>query len=88
MTDIDRTIATETEARNPAPVSSLPTNGATSRWAFINSWRVAPQYNDRAPALTPEIPGTGSPAARRSAVRRKHQEMFKAWSQTRDEHGS
>ncbi|MDQ2975077.1 MAG: hypothetical protein M3R69_06670 [Acidobacteriota bacterium] len=56
---------------------------SASRWAFINGWRVEPQSDDRAPVIGAVAPVTGSPSARRSNARRKHQAMFKEWSQER-----
>jgi hypothetical protein len=56
---------------------------SASRWAFINGWRVEPQSDDRAPVIGAAAPGTGSPSASRSSARRKHQAMFKEWSQER-----
>lgn len=63
--------------------ASLRKTADTLRWALINGWRVEPQSNDRAPAFGVVAPASPSAAVRRSTVRRKHQEMFKAWSQDR-----
>jgi hypothetical protein len=64
-------------------VSSLVDSSAASRWAFINGWQVEPQSDDRAPMFSAVAPETASPSARRSTARRKHQAMFKEWSQDR-----
>jgi hypothetical protein len=79
VTDITKQIV-------PAPdadvAASLPASPA-SRWAFINGWKVEPQSDDRAPMFGAVAAGTASPSARRSTARRKHQTMFKEWSQDR-----
>jgi hypothetical protein len=56
---------------------------AVARWAFINGWKVEPQSDDRKPVIGAVAQDTGSPSARRSTARRKHQAMFKAWSRER-----
>ena len=86
MTDSQKESLAETEAPI-TPASGLTQSAAESRWVFINGWRVAPQPNDRQPVraavLYTVATGNGSPAARRSRTRRKHQAMFKEWSQAR-----
>ena len=67
-----------------ATAGSLPKT-ASLRWGFINSWKVEPQSDDRPPVYGGVTPSTAAPAPRRSSARRKHQEMFKAWSQDRHE---
>jgi hypothetical protein len=70
-------------------VPSLSDAAASSRWAFINGWKVEPQSDDRAPVFGAVVSSTepsapaASPAARRSTARRKHQLMFKEWSRER-----
>jgi acetyl-CoA acetyltransferase len=66
-------------------MSSLPKPADSLRWAFINGWNVEPQSNDRAPVSGTVAPHAASASARRSMTRRKHQAMFKEWSQSRDE---
>ena len=64
----------------------VPDSSATSRWAFINGWKVEPQSDDRVPVFGAVVSSTApsaSPAARRSTARRKHQLMFKEWSRER-----
>jgi hypothetical protein len=61
----------------------LPDASASSRWAFINGWKVEPQSNDRAPVAGDIVTSMASPAAQRSTVRRKQQKKFKEWSQDR-----
>ncbi len=66
---------------------SLPRTATESRRVFINGWRVAPQSSDRTPVRTPvhaaDTHDNASPSARRSTTRRRHQAMFKEWSQAR-----
>lgn len=54
-----------------------------SRWSFINSWKVAPQGDDRMPMHGDAASGIGSVSAGRSVARRRHQAMYKEWSQHR-----
>jgi len=71
-------------ATSDSPVAlPLPDSSAASHWAFINGWRVEPQFNDRAPAIGEVASSAASPSAARSTARRKHQAMFKQWSQDR-----
>ncbi len=60
-----------------------PESSTTSRWAFINEWEVEPQPDDRVPMFRTVASNAASPSARRSTARRKHQAMFKEWSQGR-----
>jgi hypothetical protein len=66
---------------------SLPESFTALRWFFINAWKVEPQSDDRTPVLGAVASNAASPSdrpsARRSAARRKHQAMFKKWSQDR-----
>jgi hypothetical protein len=80
VTDILKQSVAENDA-GAAP--SLPESASTLRWAFINGWKVEPQFNDRAPMFGAVVPSTASPSGRRSTARRKHQAMFKEWSQDR-----
>jgi len=61
--------------------SSLPESSA--KWSFINSWKVEPQSDDRPRELGVATANTASPSIRRSTARRRHQAMFKEWSQNR-----
>jgi hypothetical protein len=54
-----------------------------SRWAFINGWKVEPQGDDRMPVFGGVAASTASPSGRRSMARRRHQAMYKVWSQER-----
>jgi len=80
VTDILKQSVAENDA-GAAPF--VPKSSATLRWAFINGWKVEPQSDDRAPMFGAVAPSTGSPSARRSRARRRHQAMFKEWSQDR-----
>lgn len=82
MTDNLKESMAESESGS-APL--LPDSFSSIRWAFINGWKVEPQSDDRAPVLGEVAHSTASPSARRSTARRKHQAMFKAWSQDRHE---
>jgi hypothetical protein len=80
VTDILKQSVAENDA-GTAP--SPPDPSATSRWAFINGWKVEPQSDDRTPMFGAVTPDTASPSAHRSSARRKHQAMYKEWSQDR-----
>ena len=80
MTDILKQSVAESEA-GMAP--SLPESSAMSHWAFINGWKVEPQSDDRRPMFGAVALSKASPSAHRSSARRKHQAMFKEWSQDR-----
>jgi hypothetical protein len=80
VTDILKQSVAENDA-GTAP--SLPESSAALHWAFINGWKVEPQSDDRPPIFGEVAPSTASPLARRSSIRRKHQAMFKEWSQDR-----
>jgi hypothetical protein len=67
----------------PVTISSLPVSPTTSRWAFINGSRVEPQADDRIPMFGAVAVSTRSPSAQRSTARRRHQAMYKEWSQNR-----
>jgi hypothetical protein len=82
MTDTLKQSVPENKA---GPSTSLPDSLSTLRWAYINGWKVEPQSDDRAPMFGEVAHSTASPSARRSSARRKHQAMFKAWSQDRHE---
>jgi hypothetical protein len=80
VTDIIKHSVAEGDA-GTAP--SLMESSATSHWAFINGWKVEPQSDDRTPMFGAVAVSTASPSAHRSSARRKHQAMFKEWSQGR-----
>ena len=63
--------------------SVVPASLATSRWSFINGWKVEAQADDRMLTLGTVAQCAGSAPARRSSARRSHQRSFKAWSQER-----
>ena len=80
MTDIHKQSVAESDAGKATP---LVESSAMSHWAFINGWKVEPQSDDRRPMFGAVAHSTASPAAHRSSARRKHQAMFKEWSQDR-----
>lgn len=77
MTDVFKEPSAEHDAAESVSASQA------THWAFINEWKVSPQSNDRTPALGERAGSVGSPSARRSTARRKHQARFKEWSQDR-----
>lgn len=84
MTDILKQSSAEDDFSAAfSTASALLEPSSASHWDFINSWRVEPQSNDRAPVFGVVVPLGASASARRSTLRRKRQEMFKAWSQDR-----
>jgi hypothetical protein len=77
-------ILEEPPAKNDSEsTTSLTETAETLRWALLNRWNVAPQSNDRAPVVGVDAPSSASASVRRSTRRRKHQEMYKVWSQAR-----
>jgi hypothetical protein len=62
---------------------SLPGDLATLRWAFINWWAVESQSDDRTPMAGSAASSMVSPSVKRSVARRRHQRMYKEWSQDR-----
>ena len=80
VTDIlEQSVAESDEDMAP----SLLESSAVSHWAFINGWKVEPQSDDRTPVFGAVALSTASPSADRSSARRRHQAMFKEWSQDR-----
>jgi hypothetical protein len=67
------------------PNLPLPGSTSISRWAFINDSKVEPQSDDREPMFGAVAFTAASPSAGRSRARRKHQAMYKEWSQGRHE---
>ena len=65
---------------------SKPTSSDTdrdARWGFINAWKVEPQADDRMQAVDAAGFRDAAPFGRPAATRRRHQELFKRWSQDR-----
>ena len=67
------------------PTSDGPDASDSLLWAFINSWKVEPQFNDRPPVERAVVPNSESASGVRSMTRRKQQARFKEWSQARHE---
>lgn len=78
MTSVKEPIAPE---ENAALVTADTPDA--SHWAFINGWKLEPQADDRVPMFGSVVSSEASPSARRSIARRRHQMMFKQWSQQR-----
>ena len=54
-----------------------------ARWAFANPWLSEGQADDRTPMNGSVVVSERSPSAHRAFARRRHQLMFKKWSQAR-----
>jgi hypothetical protein len=55
------------------------------RWAQLNPWLIEGQADDRIP-MNGSVKDSGEPpSGQRAFARRRHQAMFKKWSQTRHE---
>lgn len=54
-----------------------------SHWAFVNSWQVASQADDRTPAVINSAPLGSGPSARRAFARQNQQVSYKEWSRGR-----
>jgi len=77
-------ILKQSVAENAAVTApSLAEASATLRWAFINGWKVEPQSDDRAPMVGSAAASVVSASVQRSVARRRHQGMYKEWSQDR-----
>ena len=53
------------------------------RWAQLNPWLAEGQADDRTPMNGSVRDTGGSPSVQRSFARRRHQAMFKEWSQAK-----
>jgi hypothetical protein len=53
------------------------------RWALLNPWLSEGQPDDRTPMNGSVKDSGGTPSVQRSFARRRHQSMFKKWSQAR-----
>ncbi len=53
------------------------------RWAQLNPWLSEGQADDRTPMNGSVKNNGGTPSVQRSLARRRHQAMFKKWSQAR-----
>ena len=54
-----------------------------TRWALLNPWLSEGQPDDRTPMNGSVKDSGGTPSVQRSFARRRHQAMFKKWSQAR-----
>lgn len=80
MTDILKQSVMNNDA---VTARSLPGDLPTLRWAFINGWAVESQSDDRTPMAGSAASSMVSPSVQRSVARRRHQRMYKEWSQDR-----
>ena len=55
------------------------------RWAQLNPWLSEGQPDDRTPMNGAVKDSGGTPSVQRAFARKRHQEMFKKWSQARRE---
>ena len=63
--------------------SQTQTEFDSARWVQLNPWLVEGQADDRTP-MNGSVKGVeGTPSVQRSFARRRHQAMFKKWSQAR-----
>jgi len=63
--------------------SQTQTEFDSVRWGQLNPWLVEGQADDRTP-MNGSVKDSGeSPSVQRSFARRRHQAMFKRWSQAR-----
>lgn len=53
------------------------------RWAQLNPWLSGGQADDRTPMNGSVKDSGGAPSVQRALARRRHQAMFKKWSQAR-----
>jgi len=53
------------------------------RWAQLNPWLVEGQADDRIPMDGSVKDSVSTPSVQRANARRRHQAMFKRWSQAR-----
>ena len=63
--------------------SPIQTEFDSIRWALQNPWLSEGQPDDRTPMNGSVKDGGGIPSVQRSFARRRHQSMFKKWSQAR-----
>jgi hypothetical protein len=80
MSDINATQNAKGETNSPIPVEFDPI-----RWALLNPWLSEGQPDDRTPMNGSVKDSGGPPSVQRSFARRRHQAMFKKWSQARRE---
>jgi hypothetical protein len=78
---------TTSETTFPLPAGTLPNSPDAAqiarRWALANPWLAEGQADDRTP-MDGSVKDTGGPPSQqRASARRKHQLMFKKWSQDR-----
>ena len=78
MSDIYVMQNAKSETNSPTQAEFDP-----KRWALLNPWLSDGQPDDRTP-MNGSVKDSGeSPSVQRSFARRRHQAMFKRWSQAR-----
>jgi hypothetical protein len=78
MSDIYVMQNARTETKSPIRADYDPI-----RWALLNPWLSEGQPDDRIPMNGSVKDSGGTPSVQRSFARRRHQAMFKKWSQAR-----
>ena len=78
MSDIDVMHNAKRETNSPIQAEFDPI-----RWALLNPWLSEGQPDDRTPMNGSVKDSGGTPSVQRSFARRRHQAMFKKWSQAR-----
>ena len=78
MSDIYLMQNAKSETTSPAQAKFDPI-----RWALLNPWLSEGQPDDRIPMNGSVKDIEGAPSVQRSFARRRHQAMFKKWSQAR-----
>jgi hypothetical protein len=78
---------TTSETPFPLPAGNLPNSPDAAqiarRWALANPWLAEGQADDRTPMDGSVKDIVGPPSEQRAFARRRHQLMFKEWSQAR-----
>ena len=78
MSDIDVMHNAKRETNSPIQAEFDPI-----RWVLLNPWLSEGQPDDRTPMNGSVKDSGGTPSVQRSFARRRHQAMFKKWSQAR-----
>jgi hypothetical protein len=72
-----------TQHRKVETPTQIQTEFDSVRWAQLNPWLSEGQADDRTPMNGSVKEIEGAPSVQRSFARRRHQAMFKKWSQAR-----
>ena len=68
---------------NVEPISPTQPEFDPVRWAQLNPWLSEGQADDRTPMNGSVKDSVGAPSVQRAGARKRHQVMFKKWSQGR-----